>query len=864
MERLSIIILVLTLLFQTSITAQTLELSGVGLENVVNYYYRDSVGNGDLVVVSTNDDGILILDVSNALEPELVSSINGHSRYYKILLHDQYLYTDHGVFDLSNPAAPDSVGSFSVTSSSAIVEDSLGINYLAKITSPGALISFYSFTPNPADPSFVTSFQTGDSLCDHAIATTNRIVYRGRVSGNPGQTYARIVDASDILNLQLFQLRIFTSVYNPLSDMMIYENALYLIITSDAHIVNLDDDVYQGDTEERPIEIIYDLMVVNRSIFTDFYSLDNPFSPAYVGSLYYESDFIFGHPSQEGLAYTGYYGSLNHGNSGWMDILNLADPSDPILTPSGIVISDLESVVAVNEFAWTYTDSDGIWLSDFSQGTDPDELHMLTETAIVDIELNGSYMYVTQDYHNDYEEGLFTIDISDPHFPSIVDYDPALVSGGNLSPSGKITYNEHYLFYSAVNYYRIYDINIPHNPQLILQGGAIFDSREAFAFDGNILYTGDNSDDVLRAYDVSDPTNIIMIDELNIQVRRTNRQFAVEQGRAAVVHDYGNDGDIILIDASDPSNMIVAYEFAEFNEDNWTMSFDLEGELFFLGFENDLLMYDVSNVYNPVLLASAPIPGWAHSVSASEGNLYALIDDDLYHYVYNTGATGVQLQLVSETSEVPAEGGSVFYSAIIDNLFPDPATGQGWVIVTTPDGNDFETYRNVLTVPPGESTFSNLTQTVPSFAPQGLYTLTANLGIYPNTIVSSDEFDFIKTGEATVGSQHWNHSDWQPEIAGAGAAHLELLPTQIALSEALPNPFNPSTTITLTLPEAANVKAVIYNINGRQVTTLVNDRLVEGIHELNWTPSNLASGLYFVQASVNGEMLPAKKMVYLR
>jgi von Willebrand factor type A domain/Immune inhibitor A-like, MAM domain/Secretion system C-terminal sorting domain len=104
------------------------------------------------------------------------------------------------------------------------------------------------------------------------------------------------------------------------------------------------------------------------------------------------------------------------------------------------------------------------------------------------------------------------------------------------------------------------------------------------------------------------------------------------------------------------------------------------------------------------------------------------------------------------------------------------------------------------------------------------------------------------------------------QLAASNESDMQVnnLPQEFAIASIQPNPFNPSTTITLALPEAANVKAVIYNINGREVTTLINSRMVEGTHALNWTPSNLASGLYFVRASVNGKLLPAKKMVYLR
>jgi hypothetical protein len=73
----------------------------------------------------------------------------------------------------------------------------------------------------------------------------------------------------------------------------------------------------------------------------------------------------------------------------------------------------------------------------------------------------------------------------------------------------------------------------------------------------------------------------------------------------------------------------------------------------------------------------------------------------------------------------------------------------------------------------------------------------------------------------------------------------ENLPVQFALYQNYPNPFNPSTTIEFDIPERSNLKLVIYDILGREVETLIDKELEPGKYKLNFTATNLPSGVYF-------------------
>jgi hypothetical protein len=78
-------------------------------------------------------------------------------------------------------------------------------------------------------------------------------------------------------------------------------------------------------------------------------------------------------------------------------------------------------------------------------------------------------------------------------------------------------------------------------------------------------------------------------------------------------------------------------------------------------------------------------------------------------------------------------------------------------------------------------------------------------------------------------------------VIASGARH----PQSVRLYQNYPNPFNPSTTMRFELPEAAEVKLAVYDILGREVSVLVNERKIAGSYELKFDASGLSSGVYF-------------------
>ncbi|MFZ4591262.1 MAG: T9SS type A sorting domain-containing protein, partial [Ignavibacteria bacterium] len=101
------------------------------------------------------------------------------------------------------------------------------------------------------------------------------------------------------------------------------------------------------------------------------------------------------------------------------------------------------------------------------------------------------------------------------------------------------------------------------------------------------------------------------------------------------------------------------------------------------------------------------------------------------------------------------------------------------------------------------------------------------------------------------------------------------IPSAFSLSQNYPNPFNPSTVIRFGIPNGipslegsaqrgvGMVTLKVYNINGREVLTLVNESLAPGTYETTFDGSNYPSGAYFYKLT-SGSFSQTKKLTLLK
>ena len=96
----------------------------------------------------------------------------------------------------------------------------------------------------------------------------------------------------------------------------------------------------------------------------------------------------------------------------------------------------------------------------------------------------------------------------------------------------------------------------------------------------------------------------------------------------------------------------------------------------------------------------------------------------------------------------------------------------------------------------------------------------------------------------------------------------EGIPTEFALHENYPNPFNPTTTLRFDLPEVSDITLTIYNMLGQKVRTFDYQNTSAGYHSVTWDATNdlgeqVGAGVYLYQIQTKG-FVKTRKMVLLK
>jgi cyclomaltodextrinase len=102
-----------------------------------------------------------------------------------------------------------------------------------------------------------------------------------------------------------------------------------------------------------------------------------------------------------------------------------------------------------------------------------------------------------------------------------------------------------------------------------------------------------------------------------------------------------------------------------------------------------------------------------------------------------------------------------------------------------------------------------------------------------------------------------------PTLVGTPVQQNASQPKTFSLMQNYPNPFNPSTQISYSIPAANFVTLKVYDILGREVQTLVNDRKQAGTYSVVFNASKLASGIYFYRLT-SGDFVQTKKMILVK
>ena len=108
----------------------------------------------------------------------------------------------------------------------------------------------------------------------------------------------------------------------------------------------------------------------------------------------------------------------------------------------------------------------------------------------------------------------------------------------------------------------------------------------------------------------------------------------------------------------------------------------------------------------------------------------------------------------------------------------------------------------------------------------------------------------------------WSTSLTPEKVMGTSPG-LGNLPETVELFQNYPNPFNPTTSISFSLDKPTLVELRIFDLQGKEVETLISGEMSAGVHQVQWDASHKAGGVYLVQLNTP-ETMQVKKMILVK
>ena len=136
-------------------------------------------------------------------------------------------------------------------------------------------------------------------------------------------------------------------------------------------------------------------------------------------------------------------------------------------------------------------------------------------------------------------------------------------------------------------------------------------------------------------------------------------------------------------------------------------------------------------------------------------------------------------------------------------------------------------------------------------------------GFGTTTELKSYSFVDTKLGSGKY-SYRLKQIDFDGSFSYSQAIEVEIVaPSSFGLEQNYPNPFNPTTTIRFSIPVETEVRLNVYNALGQEVAEIINSRLKEGYHDVDFDAGSLTSGIYFYRLEAD-KFVDVKKMIILK
>ena len=251
-------------------------------------------------------------------------------------------------------------------------------------------------------------------------------------------------------------------------------------------------------------------------------------------------------------------------------------------------------------------------------------------------------------------------------------------------------------------------------------------------------------------------------------------------------------------------------------------------------------------------------------ITVGETTTYSLGESDVWLIRLEMEPISITLTPHNPPIQIPSGGGSFQFDIKIINIDTSAShVIDVWTDITLPGGVIYPIFlRENLTISAGDTILrESLTQFVPGTAMAGSYSYNAHVRDHETwQVLAWDSFPFEKLpGDgASLHNMGWALLGWDNQWVDFSSA-----PSGFELFPASPNPFNPETKLTFSLPMAGAVSLIVYDIQGRVVSLLVDGWRQAGTYEATFNATNFPSGVYFTRLQANG-MSRTQKLLLIK
>lgn len=575
------------------------------------------------------------------------------------------------------------------------------------------------------------------------------------------------------------------------------------------------------------------------------HNLDTPESPALLGTL-----------NLSGLSSVAGEGDtlLVLGIGAGLHSVDVSDPANPVLLNT-LPLTGTHSKVSVSgDLAAVASDEAGFHLLDVSDPALPVLLNSVIPTVNADymdlhveeLILEGGTLFVVAE-----TAGPLRYDVSDPLNPLLVGYEPELDGYPPLAFNGFrgacLAGDRLYASHFSIDRPGALIFDLSGDDPLYLNRTSGYDYIRSAAVSGDQVYacTGAMG---LQALDHSNPDEIVRLGGIEL----VNTWGAEARGDTAYVAS--TDDGLVIVDFADPAlpQVIGSVDMGQARDVKV-----MNGHAFVAAYTQGLHAVDVSDPAAPVVMDSALEPGMQSLRLDVRDGLAATADRDgglnlwdvadpanlLHLGAYLPAGRVVDVALGDSLAYVVVEGDGIHVLDISDpalplylDLFEEDATG-----CMLHNGN--------LLVSAGAF---------------GLMLYGLSDPIAPTLLFNHDTTDQAMSLAADGNRVYLADNSGLTAIRIVDLTDAEETPATptFALTNH-PNPFNPTTTLSFTLPTPGLYTLSIYDAGGRRLEQLHSGRMEAGRHGFTWRADDLPSGVYFARLA-GGGLGAVRKLVLIR